>query len=97
MDYKFLDKVIDQIVRETMIGNDQNEGSIDKGYGDVMCTPFYTLDPPQIRNFFFPNFHFSPTTFSDHCEDVYGLKEQEIEYVWNEYRDIIKDKVNNGL
>ena len=95
MDKKFLHKVLDQIVRETMIGNDQNEGSIDKGYGDVMNTPFYTSFPTHL--FFIHSTTFRPTTFSDHCEDVYGLKEQEIEYVWNEYRDIIKDKVNNGL
>ena len=34
--------------------------------------------------------------FSDHCRDVYGLNGEEIEYIWEEYREIIKDKIENG-
>ena len=85
MDYKFLDKVLGQILSETKMGHDKS----------VMDTPFYASFPTHL--FFAQITTFRPTTFSDHCEDVYGLKEQEIEYVWNEYRDIIKDKLNNGL
>ena len=94
MDKKFLHKVIDQLVRETMIGNGQNEGSIDKGYGDVMNTPFYTSFPTHL--FFIPSTNFRPTTFSDHCEDVYGLKGIEVEYVWKECIKIIKNKIDNN-
>ena len=38
---------------------------------------------------------FSP--FSKHCKEVYGLNKGEIEYVWDEYKKIIKEKLNNGL
>ena len=74
MDYKFLNKVVGQIVSETIID-----------YGEeIIVSPFhpFTLSHPP---------------FSDHCRDVYGLKEQEIKYVWKEYKQAIKDKMNNGL
>ena len=37
-----------------------------------------------------------PFPFFDHCESVYGLNEEETRYVWNEYVQTIKDKINNG-
>ena len=87
MDYKFLHKVIDQIVSETILDYDRK----------VIETPF----PLPLSTFFplSPTFFFSPSPFSllKHCKEVYGLNKQEIEYVWEEYREIIKDKINNGL
>ena len=75
MDKKFLDKVVDQIVRETRID-----------YGEeIIVSPFH------------PFTSVLPPSFFDHCRDVYGLKEQEIKYVWKEYKQAIKDKINNGL
>ena len=86
MDYKFLDKVVEQIVRETEIDYDRK----------VIGNPF----PFPIV--FYPHFSRSsrliPFSFFNHCRDVYGLNKQEIEYVWEEYRNIIRDKIeNNGL
>ena len=83
MDYKFLNKVIDQIVNETII--DYDEGRV--------CTPF------SPRSSYHPPLFSSSLLFtlSIHCREVYGLNEDEIEYVWNEYKKIIKDKINNGL
>tara|TARA_R110002126_G_scaffold188767_1_gene337142 strand:+ start:218 stop:502 length:285 start_codon:yes stop_codon:yes gene_type:complete len=94
MDNKFLHKVVDQIVSETEID-----------YGrKVIETPF------PLSPFFFllfsssyslPSSLFLPSSFSSflkHCKEVYGLNEEETEYVWNEYKDIIIDKIkNNGL
>ena len=89
MDKKFLDKVIDQIVSETTIDYDRK----------VIETPF----PHSLS---FPLLQFSlsilslllslSSSFLKHCEDVYGLNEQETEYVWKEYRKIIKDKIENN-
>ena len=31
-------------------------------------------------------FSFSSYSFSSHCKEVYSLNEQEIDYVWNEYK-----------
>jgi hypothetical protein len=86
MDNSFLDKVVDQIVSETKMGHDKS----------VIDPPFYTSFPSHL--FFVQSTTFLPTTFSTHCKNVYGLNEEEILYVWNEYKKIIKDKIkNNGL
>ena len=90
MDYKFLNKVVNQIVSETMIDY--------RGKGKIFTPfslPFYLFLP------FYPSFSSISSSyrsnFFNHCEEVYGLNEQEIDYVWNEYGKIIKDKINNGL
>jgi hypothetical protein len=31
-----------------------------------------------------------------YCEDTYGLTENEIEYVWDQYTIIMKDKIRNN-
>ena len=96
MDKKFLNKVIDQIVRETEIDYDEKEVSV----------PFPSPSPPFFSPhliplpIYFPLLSsFSPLpSFTKHCRDVYGLNLEETEYVWNEYRRIIKDKIeNNGI
>tara|TARA_R110000751_G_scaffold271358_1_gene371142 strand:+ start:1330 stop:1587 length:258 start_codon:yes stop_codon:yes gene_type:complete len=85
MDKKYLDKVIDQLVSETTIDYDEEEVF-------VPFHPFYFLSL-----FYSPNLDvLSLLYFSNHCRDVYGLNEQEIKYVWKEYKRIIKDKINNG-
>jgi len=84
MDYKFLDKVLDQLVYETRIDYDMGE----------IQFPFSSFSPfpssPSSSPFFSSSF------FSDHCEDVYGLNDDEIKYVWEEYVQIIKDKINSN-
>jgi hypothetical protein len=82
MNKKFLDKVLDQIVSETRIDYDRK----------VIVTPlhfipFEFLSPTFIR----PT---SPLIFSRHCKGVYGLNEQEIDYVWEEYRNIVLYKIS---
>ncbi len=60
-----------------------------------------TIDYEKERAYTTFSFHrFYPSSLSHifikHCRDVYGLNKEETEYVWNEYKDIIKDKLNNG-
>ena len=45
---------------------------------------------PTFRSFFYY------PTFSKYCRNQFGLTKEEINYVWDEYRDIIKDKMDNG-
>ena len=82
MDKKFLDKVVDQIVRETRIDYDRK----------VIKTPFRSYSFYHIYSTFSRSF----PLFSIHCKEVYGLNDDEIEYVWKEYRNIIIYKIENG-
>ena len=86
MDYKFLNKVIDQLVSETRIDYDMEEIQFPFSF-----SLFFTL-------FHFPSRLLLFRLFTKHCRDVYGLNVQEISYVWDEYRETIIDKIkNNGL
>ena len=91
MDYRFLDKVVDQIVRETRVSYDMG----------VITFPYFHQDSPVTINlpsrYSIPPIHTKPS-FDRHCKNIYGLNDDEVKYVWNEYRNIIKDKIeNNGL
>ena len=95
MDKKFLNKVIDQIVSETIIDHDK----------ETIRTPFSFINPNSFARYLFTNsssiFTRQPSpfiAFVSHCRDVYGLKNDEIDYVWVKWRDTIKDKIeNNGI
>ena len=89
MDKKFLNKVIDQLVRETEIDN--NRGVIESSFFSFIWVHNFLNHISSSSLFFLPS-------FVDHCRDVYGLNIQETEYVWKEYRETIIDKIkNNGL
>ena len=88
MDKKFLNKVLDQIVRETRI--DHEWGEIQIPFSDL------SIDIPHSLLLHHLDFHPFLFLFSDHCKNVYGLNKEETEYVWEEYKHIIIDKINNG-
>jgi hypothetical protein len=72
---KYLDKVIEFIVEDTIIDNDQ----------DLVLTPFtFHLSFLSIHP---PLFHPYPTSFYTYCKEVYGLTNDEIIYVWEKYED----------
>ncbi len=83
MENKYLDKVVDQIVRETTIDYDE-----ERLYTPFTPSRLHLLYLNTIINY--PNY----IPFSHHCEEVYGLNDDEIDYVWNEYRIIIGDKIS---
>ena len=91
MDKKFLNKVLDQIVSETRIDYEN----------DIMFTPFAPTLPVSLLLSIVKDWNTSPLLhrlLRRHCKNIYGLNDDEVNYVWNEYRDIIKDKIkNNGL
>ena len=91
MDYKFLNKVVDQIVSETTIDYEN----------DRIFTPFSPSFFSSLLLFsIVKDWNTSPLLhrlLRRHCKEIYGLNNDEVDYVWNEYRDIIKDKINNGL
>jgi hypothetical protein len=75
---KYLDKVVEFIVRDTIIDYDR-EG---------IKYPFL------LSFFLFSSlFSSSPFSFSTYVRDVYGLTDPEIYYVWEQYRNIINKKI----
>jgi hypothetical protein len=88
MDYKFLNKVLDQLVRETMI--DYDRGVVESPFFSFIWVYNFLNHRSSSSLFFLPS-------FVDHCKDVYGLNLEETEYVWKEYYIRVKVKINNGL
>jgi len=79
---KYLDKVIGSLVRGTKI--DYDEGRI---YAPFSPFPFLS----SLLSYFS-----STSSFSKYCKNTFGLTEEEIKYVWNQYRSIIKNKIDSG-
>jgi hypothetical protein len=85
--YRYLDKVVEFIVRDTIIDYDKEE----------IHYPFttgYHYPYPLFSGFYSYPPEYDVPTFWGHCKDVYGLTDPEIGYVWREYRNIILDKIN---
>jgi len=90
---RYIEHIINDLVRDTRIDYDEEE----------IHFPF-PLPHPHIHPYlpfpFFPNLlsfsNRNPTlSFSKYCKDTYGLTEEEIEYVWDQYKSTIKDKITN--
>ena len=88
MDNKFLNKVVDQIVSETRI--DYDEERFLPPFLSTLNYPFPSF--PYVSSFLYSPF----PSFIIHCREVYGLNEDEVSYVWKEYRDIIIDEIENN-
>ncbi len=83
---KYLDNVIRSLVKGT---------KIDYGKGRIY-TPFYSL-PFFFYSYPFDPFYTSlPLPFSSYCKNTFGLTDDEILYVWKEYRNIILEKIEDG-
>ena len=92
---KYLDRVVDLMVRDTVIGYDDER----------VRTPFlssslsFRLFPSSLSSISpSPPYLLLPSSyplFSKYCRNTYGLNDDEIEYVWEEYVQIIKDKIRN--
>ena len=96
MDYKFLDKVVAQILSETTIDYEKER----------VYTPFSTPLSSYSHVLFLLTSH-SPShssrqflsvvvPFPYHCRGVYGLNDEEIFYVWDQFSQILKDKINSN-
>jgi len=82
----YLDKVIEFIVRDTKIDYE----------GKVMKFPFFRFYHQYLFTTHIKSTLNNTSYFKNYCKDVYGLTDQEIEYVWNQYKDIILDRIENG-
>ena len=59
---------------------------VDYDKGEIIF-PFTNLSTPFILNSFLP--------FVKYCNGQFGLTEEEIEYVYHRYVEIIEDKIEN--
>ena len=86
---RYIEHIINDLVRDTRI--DYEKERITFPFG--LNLPFYVST-------LLPNLHtppiFSPPLYSDYCKDNYGLTEDEIKYVWDQYKSIIIDKITNN-
>jgi hypothetical protein len=85
---KYLDKVIELLVKNTVI-------DFDRG---LVSFPFINTRSLYQTNIGF--FHSDSTEyilffnlFSKYTKDTYGLTEEEIEYVWEQYKHELLDKI----
>jgi len=87
----FFNKVVEFLVKGTKIDYDKKIVTLDflSPHKDHFSSP---------QRFHFSRFNYEHIfyLFSNYCKNVYGLTDQEIKYVWKEYRTIILDKINNG-
>jgi hypothetical protein len=78
---KYLDKVISLLVRDTVFDYEKEK-------------VYTSFSPPLFPSFLSSSFFFS--LFYKYCEHTYGIVYTEIDYVWYQYRNIIKDKLRNN-
>ena len=77
----YLDKVVEFLVRDTKIDF--------KGNQILLPSSFLPFSPSL-----FPLYPLPLSHFSKYSKVTYGLTDQEIRYVWNEYKKVITDKIN---
>ena len=63
---------------------------------NLLYTPFI---PPSssysLPSFLSPSSFILLSSFKKYCKEQYGLNDDDIKDVWNRYKDIITDKINN--
>ena len=92
---KYLDKVIEFIVVDTIIDYKQKMVRFPFPPLSFISSSFLFLY--SSLSSILPSSHPFPSflgyTFEKYCKDIYGLTEEETEYVWKQYRDIINNKI----
>ena len=87
---KYLDKILEYMVRHTKIDYENEE-------------VYLHFLSSRDTAFSLPNFLFHHDTFlnsrfyfSNYCISQFGLTQEEVKYMWEDYQDIIKEKIKNG-
>jgi hypothetical protein len=86
MNIKYLNNVLKYILEDTLI-----ERRVDDNYINF---PFFDGDDKfyLLSNKFLPtNFFYKPVSFYEYCRDMYGLTVDESQYIWEQYRDVIRN------
>jgi hypothetical protein len=97
MDYKFLNKVLEQILSETRMDNDY-EGDEVWVWRNIFVPfsyvpiSFQSFLPGPLSTSRFPPLYI---LFEQHCEEIYGLNKEETEYVWDECIKVVRDGIDD--
>lgn len=75
---KYLDKIVQYLVEDTDIYYEDRTIGLDSFWGNDSLDEWREYDYDYIL---------------DYCEDTYGLTEDEIKYVWYEYKKFMLDKI----
>ena len=89
---RYIDKVLDHLVRNTKI--DYEKETIDCDFL-FSSPPFHLLSShTSFIDTLLLFCHPTPSPFEIYCKNTFGLTEEEIEYVWEEYKEIIEEKID---
>ncbi len=92
---RYIEHIINDLVRDTRIDYDKERIYFPFSHFPPLpphLTPLSPLDPIPLLSIY----DHSPNYFSIYCRDSFGLTKDEIDYVWNEYKKIIKEKIRNN-
>lgn len=84
LDVKYLNNIVNQIVIETGIDYERKKLYPPDPNGSEYSFSFLDYVTPYI-----------PYFFDEQCKDVYGLNFKETRYVWKEYKENIRNIINN--
>ncbi len=93
---KYLDKVIEHLVRNTKIDYDNDKihypfSNLFRFYSSSLSfffSSYFSASSFSLSSFF--------SSFTEYCKNTFGLTDDEIKYVWNQYRKILINKIENG-
>lgn len=86
--------------------DDKQERFLNFVINDLVSNTIINYEVGRIQLHYIPSilpFHYSlldifdpfPHSFSDYCINTFGLTEDEVKYVWDQYKSIIEDKIIN--
>jgi len=81
----YLDRVVIELVKDTEIDYEKKKISFlffPSSKYNTRFSLFFSIPFPHSSSFFY-----------SYCIDTFGLTEDEIDYVWKEYKSIILDKI----
>ena len=75
-----------------------NKKYIDKIFSSLIRSTRFYPDKREVSSPFHNEDDIIPSYafFSSYCENQFGLTEEEIKYVFKQYREIIKNKIDSG-
>jgi len=85
---KYLPKVLDQIVNETIIDYDDEIVHFPFSSHHFSLSLYFSTLPSLLPSLI--------RDFEKHCFNIYGLNVYEISNIWKQYKKIIEYKIKNG-